>query len=129
MKLLLIVTLLLKSVTSKASAISNLKSFSCITQRCVLPFGACVKNTKCRKAIMCNRKCLESDNAAACNLLCQLTDGYQNTQYVNLLRCMSKNGCLPKLPPDGKCLAKKENGIKELTHLNQLEGTWWILKG
>lgn len=42
---------------------------------------------------------------------------------------MAANDCLPKLPPDGKCLAKAEDGIKELTDLSQVEGSWWILKG
>jgi hypothetical protein len=87
---------------------------------------------------MCNQRCLKSEDAAACNLLCQLTIGYENVKYksnyyysvmIALLRCMAVNDCLPKLPPDGKCLAKHQDGIKELTDLKQVEGSWWILKG
>lgn len=108
---------------------SGIKSLACVSSHCLMSSVACFRNVECRRAVMCNQKCLKSDNEAACNLLCQLTVGYDNKKYINLLRCMAAHNCLPKLPPDGKCMAKAEDGIKELTDLSQIEGSWWILKG
>ena len=46
-----------------------------------------------------------------------------------MLQCMATHECLPKMPPDGECLAKDTDTIQNLTKLEQVQGKWWILKG
>ena len=50
-------------------------------------------------------------------------------RYREFLQCMSDHDCLPKSPPDGKCLADDTDAIKNLTELAQMKGKWWIIRG
>jgi hypothetical protein len=77
MKFTLILSLLLLNV----QAYSKMKSLSCVSTHCFWTSISCFRNRECRGAVLCNQRCLASDDAAACNLLCQLTIGYENDKY------------------------------------------------
>jgi len=102
---------------------------SCIAKNCVSEFGKCVKDSKCRAAMLCNMKCEFERDVDGCNLICELTYGYNNTRYTEALGCATKNGCIPHAADDGKCLANDTQTISNLTTMDQMKGKWWILKG
>lgn len=108
---------------------SGLRGAGCMFANCSKSFGACMLNGLCRQAALCNYKCQGKANDVACNLLCELTYGYNSSQYRAMIQCMSDHGCLPVLPPDGKCLAGDADTVKNLTDLSQSKGKWWILRG
>jgi hypothetical protein len=102
----------------------------CVALNCTESLASCVIDPECISASFCNVKCsLEKTDTQACNLLCELTYGYNSTKYRKLLQCMSDHSCLPRSPPDGKCLATDEDAIKNLTDVAQIKGKWWILRG
>ena len=102
---------------------------SCILVNCSLPSVTCFLDRQCRQATLCNAKCQGKKDEEACNLLCELTYGYNSTKYRNLMQCMSDHGCLPVSPSDGICLANDSYTIKNLTDMAQIKGKWWILRG
>lgn len=102
---------------------------SCVLVNCFKPFALCMLDTQCRQAIICDENCLNKANKESCNLLCELTYGYNSSKYREVLQCMSDHGCLPTSPPDGKCLAQDTDTVKNLTNLAQVKGKWWILRG
>lgn len=102
---------------------------SCVVFNCTKPLLACLVDTQCREAAICNTKCASQTNEQACNLLCELTYGYNSTLYRSFLQCLSDHDCLPVSLPDGKCLAGDSDAIKNLTNLSQVKGKWWILRG
>ena len=103
---------------------------SCILANCSKQAIACmIEDSQCREAVLCNVKCHDSTNEEACNLLCEMTYGYNSTKYRNLMQCMSDHGCLPKSPPDGVCLANDTDAIKNFTDMAQVKGKWWVLRG
>ncbi|XP_019849923.1 PREDICTED: uncharacterized protein LOC109580811 [Amphimedon queenslandica] len=103
--------------------------FSCLLVNCSLPTTTCLLDSSCREAVHCNSECQGKTNEEACNLLCELTYGYNSSKYRHLLQCMSDHGCLPVSPPDGICVANDSSTIKNLTSLSQIKGKWWILRG
>ena len=104
-------------------------SGSRILAKCSKPTLTCLLDSQCREAVLCNVKCQGKTDEEACNLLCELTYGYNSTKYRNLMQCMSDHGCLPKSPPDGTCLANDTDAINNFTDMAQAKGKWWILRG
>jgi hypothetical protein len=104
---------------------------SCIMKNCSSELGACLKDGSCRKATFCNAKCQLpwNKNVEGCNLLCELSYGYNSTTYRNMMQCMSDHSCLPTMPSDGICLADDSQTIQNLTDISQVSGKWWIVRG
>lgn len=102
---------------------------SCILANCSLPSVTCFLDRQCRQATLCNANCQGKKDEEACDLLCELTYGYNSTKYRNLMQCMSDHSCLPMSPSDGICLANDSDTIKNLTDMAQVKGKWWILRG
>ncbi len=103
---------------------------SCVEANCSKDITPCLFDGQCRDALFCSLKCeTKKDQRDACDLLCELTYGYNCTKYRTLMQCMSDHGCLPPSPPDGTCLANDTDVIKNLTTMTQLKGKWWILRG
>ena len=96
-------------------------SGTCVLVNCSIPALECMLDSQCRKASFCNAECTGKKNVEACNLLCELTYGYNSTKYRALLQCMSDHGCLPVNPPDGVCLANDSDTIKNLTDMAQVK--------
>lgn len=93
---------------------------TCILSNCSKPVLECLVEGQCGKAILCNSKCRNQANQEACNLLCELTYGYNSSKYRAVLKCMSDHYCLPISPPDGSCLANDTSTIKNLTDMSQV---------
>lgn len=84
------------------------------------------QQVSCREALLCNFKCQNKTEEQACNILFELTYGYNSTKYRSLMQCMNDHSCLPKSPPDGVCLANNTNTNKNSTDIAQAKGKWWI---
>lgn len=114
-----------------AAARFNLKgnSGTCLLAHCAGEFAQCMANAQCRSASFCNAKCALQKDVDGCNLVCELTYGYKNGPYTNMLQCMVKNKCLPVSPMNGKCLATDNQTIANLTDMSQVTGKWWIVRG
>ena len=101
----------------------------CIMANCSKYATTCITDLRCIEAMICNTKCQLSKNVDACNYVCELNYGYNSTKYRGLMQCMAAHGCLPKMKPDGVCLATDNDAIRNLTAIEQIKGKWWILKG
>ena len=61
----------------------------CVLVNCSKQFMLCMLDTKCREAVLCNYNCLNKVNNESCNLLCELTYGYNSTRYRRIITpCM-----------------------------------------
>lgn len=118
-----------QELVSVAFANSGADTVECLLIHCGLPSIACSIDEQCRKALECNAKCQKEAQQNSCDLLCELTYGYNSTRYKSLLQCMADHQCLPKASIDGKCLAEDSQTLKNLTSMDQVKGKWWILKG
>ena len=134
--LLLLLLLLPYSTPSNKGKVGNKAAgwgepgLGCLLLNCTLQTTTCILDSSCRSAAFCNAGCAGKSNEEACDLLCELTYGYNSTRYRDLLQCMSAHNCLPVSPiPDGTCLANDSAAIKNLTSLSQVKGKWWILRG
>eukprot|EP00947_MAST-08B_sp_MAST-8B-sp1_P004886 g4886.t1 len=101
----------------------------CILEHCGAKGASCMLNKGCRDAMLCDAKCQSSKEVNACNLLCELTYGYNSTMYKDTLQCAVDYKCMPTYPADGTCLATDNQTISTLTNMSQVTGKWWILKG
>jgi len=104
-------------------------SAGCIVRHCSGLAEKCIVNRQCLSALTCNAKCQKSKEVDACNLLCELTYGYNCTEYKEAMQCMVDNNCFPQEPPDGTCLATDNQTITNLVNMSQVAGKWWIIKG
>lgn len=105
---------------------------ACVTMHCGLQMARCLADSTCRAAMICNARCQGKRNEQACNLLCELTYGYNSSMYHEGVQCMVDNHCMDaakNASSDGTCLATSEEAIKNLTDMEQVKGRWWILKG
>ena len=93
---------------------------SCLVANCSKTVVECLADGQCLKASMCNAGCSKKENVEGCDLLCELTYGYNSSKYRELLQCMSEHGCLPVSPPDGVCLANDTDTVKNLTDMAQV---------
>ena len=104
------------------AALSDFGTLFCLSQHCIKQTFSCLSNKRCYAALNCNRKCGTGPTSPGCNLLCQLTDGYENENYKQLLRCMSAHQCLPvSTTSDGICKAKRSDGLKDVTSLDDIK--------
>lgn len=104
-------------------------SIGCILTKCGGPGLHCMADKQCRSALECDAKCQHATDVNGCNLICELTAGYNSSLYHNVLQCAVDNGCFPQNPPDGSCLANDTDAVANLTDMSQVSGKWWILKG
>jgi len=102
---------------------------TCLTRYCLTESTACFTNLNCTRAVMCNARCLGQPEEDGCDLICELTYGYNNTQYTNVLQCATKHNCLPVTTHDGICLAQDVDTVQNITSMKQMSGKWWILSG
>jgi len=88
-----------------------------------------LQTKKCFQAVICNAKCQGQPEEDGCDLICELTYGYNNTQYTNVLKCATEHKCLPINSNDGLCLANDTDTVQNITDMKQMAGKWWILSG
>lgn len=69
------------------------------------------------------------NKVAACAYICEMTSGYENPEFLEVLNCMLGNQCMAQYPRDGICYGKNEDGVKTLKDLDQVAGDWWVIRG
>ena len=102
---------------------------SCVVLHCAEQAAACLAETKCRSAMLCDVKCSTETNKDSCYFLCEALAGYNLTSYMALMTCMQKFECIPKESPDGTCIGNNSIGVKNITDMTPLRGVWWIVRG
>lgn len=104
---------------------------TCLLRHCPVIGAECMLDKLCRETAICNAKCQGKPNELACDLLCQLTTGYNSTKYKQMLQCMNEHHCLPVTPgSDGVCLSPTPSKAGHvLTDMKQMTGKWYILRG
>ena len=71
----------------------------------------------------CMNECndnLAKNRIAACCFVCEMTHGYDNQQFEDLVKCMVDNGGMPKYPDDGICYGTDEDGVRSLQAMEQV---------
>jgi hypothetical protein len=106
----------------------------CIGKSCKLPAAKCFTNMKCAQTIGCIQTCLldnidSEDKIAACAYICEMTYGYENNQFKEMIDCMLKNECLLEYPEDGPCKGSNADAITSVKTMEDIEGDWWVLRG
>lgn len=62
------------------------------------------------------------EKVAACAYLCEMTHGYENTQFTDMMQCMLDNQCLSQYPEDGPCIGADKDAINTVTKMEDIEG-------
>jgi len=106
----------------------------CVVGQCSSGVAICGTNSKCRQTIGCINTCMldlidEQDRVAQCAYLCEMTHGYENNQFKQLIDCMLKNTCMIQYPEDGPCKGSNDDALKSITSMEDIEGDWWVLRG
>jgi len=106
----------------------------CIASNCKMTAVDCFSNLKCAQTIGCINTCLldnidSEDKVAACAYLCEMTYGYENRQFLEIIDCMLTNKCLLQYPEDGPCIGGNQDAITSVKTMKDIEGDWWVLRG
>jgi len=106
----------------------------CLGTSCGLKLTKCATSQKCIQTIGCINTCMldninTEDKVAACAYICEMTYGYENTQFMDLIGCMMDNQCLSQYPEDGPCKGSNADAITSVTSMEDIEGDWWVLRG
>jgi len=101
----------------------------CIALHCGLQSGACILDSTCFSALQCMQGCSGRPDESQCQFECEMTIGFGNPAFENLIRCMADNDCFPEVPPDGLCLAGAEDALQDITSLEDVAGEWWVVRG
>ena len=62
------------------------------------------------------------DKVAACAYICEMTHGYENTQFTDMINCMLDNQCLEQYPEDGPCIGGDEDALQNVKKMEDIEG-------
>ena len=71
----------------------------------------------------CIDKCTINEKAekiAACAYICEMTHGYENSDFLEVINCFLNNQCFSEYPRDGICYGTDDDGVKSLTSLDQV---------
>ena len=81
---------------------------------------------------VCINKCtveMPMDKVPACAYICEMTDGYENAPFLDLIECFVQQRCLYDYPRDGICLGQDGDVVKTIKSLDQVAGDWWVIRG
>jgi len=107
---------------------------TCIAKNCASFMGRCTLDKKCMQTTGCINICMLDnfytwDKVAECAYICEMTHGYENEAFTDMMRCMLNNGCLEQYPQDGPCIGSNEDAIDTVTKMEDIEGDWWVIRG
>jgi len=107
---------------------------TCIAGNCPVLAGKCFTDYKCIQTIGCINTCMLDnlhtwDKVAACAYICEMTYGYENEAFTDLIGCMLDSQCLEQYPQDGPCIGSNEDAVQSVTKMEDIEGDWWVLRG
>ncbi len=104
----------------------------CIGRNCLAEMGWCLQDSDCLATLNCINECQlyePRSKQAMCAYICEMTDGYENEAFTNIMNCMIGGNCMSNYPQDGYCVATDEDADQSLTDLNLIKGDWWVIKG
>jgi len=104
----------------------------CTVVNCGHKIAMCMTDADCRATMECSRACqdMPRNRQAMCGYICEMTDGYENKVFEDVMLCMIEKDCLPEYPKDGECVAKSDSdAVQTLTSMKQVEGDWWSIRG
>ena len=105
---------------------------ACVSYNCLGSLLSCVQDQDCKATMDCTTECQLSqprNKQAMCAYICEVTDGYLNKEFEDVMLCMIEHKCMSNYPQDGTCVAREEDGVKSITDMNQIKGDWWVIKG
>ena len=74
----------------------------------------------------CINECTSNEDLkriAACAYTCEMTFGYENPEFSEVIQCLIAHDCLVQYPDDGLCYGNDLDSIQYLTNMNQV----WII--
>lgn len=106
----------------------------CIATTSKLLAARCMTDLQCLKTIGCINTCMLDnlhtfDKVAQCAYLCEMTHGYENEPFTDLMKSMLNNGCLDQYPDDGPCIGSDDDAVQHATKMEDIEGDWWVIRG
>jgi len=104
----------------------------CILKNCPGSLATCMADTSCRQTSMCINKCtveMPKEKVAACAYICEMTDGYENQEFLDMIKCMVGSNCMADYPRDGVCKGSDEDAVTSIQSLEQVQGDWWVIRG
>jgi len=104
----------------------------CVAGNCAKHLGSCLIDADCRQTLACCNKCIVEETDAripACSYICEMTHGYQNEVFENMIKCFMENQCMSHYPRDGICKGEDKDGVQSITSLDQVRGDWWVVRG
>lgn len=110
----------------------NVAGQECISSKCWDPTLSCLGDMACLKTLACVMHCgatVEEEAEAACAYLCEMTHGYENQAFLDLIICMVNSECLARYPQDGICHADDSHGVETIDSLSKIAGDWWVING
>ena len=96
---------------------------ACITGHCLTKMLTCAGNAGCQATLNCITECQLTqprNRQAMCAYICEVTDGYLNTEFESLMLCMIDHGCMSHYPQDGTCVAQESDGVETITDMSQV---------
>lgn len=109
-------------------------SNTCIVANCGVPAAKCFTNKQCILTVGCINACMldnlyQPEKVAQCAYICEMTAGYENQEFLDLMKCMLDGGCLDQYPDDGPCIGTDEDADQSVTKMEDIEGDWWVIRG
>ena len=79
----------------------------------------------------CNKCIVEEPNQKipACSYICEMTHGYENKAFEDMIKCYMENQCMGHYPRDGICKGEDKDSVQSITSLDQVKGDWWVVRG
>ena len=104
----------------------------CIGLNCASQMASCTQDENCMATLNCINDCQlyqPRNKQAMCAYICEMTDGYENIAFDDIMDCIIEHKCMSNYPQDGFCVAQDEDADQTLTDLNEIAGDWWVIKG
>lgn len=104
----------------------------CTLRNCAGVLAACVADQACLNTSICINQCtieMPSEKIASCAYICEMTHGYENEPFLDVMQCMVGNNCMYDYPKDGVCKGTDADALKTITSLEQVFGDWWVIRG
>ena len=106
---------------------------ACISLHCLGEMVTCAGDDQCQATLNCITECSLTqprNKQAMCAYICEVTEGYLDSEFESLMLCMIDHGCMAHYPQDGDCVARESDGVPSITHMSQvttLSSDWLIL--
>lgn len=126
--------LLLKQLQMMGSYDPFWKTNLCLGGGCAAVTATCFSSYRCIETVGCINKCIlenmySKEKVAACAYLCEMTYGYENLEFTDLIGCMLEQQCLQQYPQDGPCIGSDEDAVQSVATMEDIAGDWWVLRG